>query len=342
MVKPTICNSDEKIPVLPEMCDTGLWEVPVNSLSEIKKADRDHAYVLPDDTVWVLSHDGKKFIQLNLATSGDGQPTQIINNDGFIAVKGSGTHNVSIDLDTEKMKGNFQDKLVAGDNIKIEDNVISAIGGSSEEHVTLVSNTDGYLNVEGSGSNDIQIDLNKEQLDKQYQKKIKLATGGLIITERPTNTSLSTNSLNLGTLSHDFSYFIIQSLHFFTIKLRIESAFYFEPKQGSIVRAQNFKNRPQISSVMKHHFYFDVAAKTNPANNGGEYKNYTITGYYEMAKNTEGGSHDFNLTFTGMFDWTADIPFSDDLILKDENNVFSTEYTGTEYELVIRPKTVFL
>lgn len=120
MVKPTICNSDAKTPVIPEFCDDGLWEVPVNSLSEIKKADRDHAYILPDDSVWVLSHDGKNFIQLNLVSSGEGQPTNIDNSDEMIVVKGSGTYDVSVDLDMDQvvkaLVPSFQAKKVTADD----------------------------------------------------------------------------------------------------------------------------------------------------------------------------------------------------------------------------------
>lgn len=116
MIKPTICNSGAKTPVIPEFCDDGLWEVPVNSLSDIKKADRDHAYILPDDSVWVLSHDGKKFIQLNLASSGEGQPTQVKNNDGLITVDGSGTHDVSVDIDKTELAKLMQVKKITNDN----------------------------------------------------------------------------------------------------------------------------------------------------------------------------------------------------------------------------------
>ncbi|MBO0441658.1 hypothetical protein [Candidatus Enterococcus ikei] len=162
MTKPKICNDNEKQPAVPEFCDFGFWEVPVNSLSEIKEANRDHAYILPDNSVWVLSHDGKKFIQLNLGGTGGNQPTLLENSDGLIAVNGSGTNNLSVDLNlpevgealgineisesiakhvnnaemhvTSAEKNRWekkQEKLTAGKNISIEKNVISAIGGKS-------------------------------------------------------------------------------------------------------------------------------------------------------------------------------------------------------------------
>ncbi|MEI5990389.1 hypothetical protein A5881_001882 [Enterococcus termitis] len=156
MVKPSICNDNKKRPKLPEFCAEGLWEVPVNSLNEIKKADRDHAYILPDDSVWVLSHDGKKFIRLNLGANGSNQPTLLENKDGLIAIDGSGTTNVSVDINLSEVKkslgidrlseevsghiGNVdhhvtldekkkweakQEKLTAGENVKIANDVIS-------------------------------------------------------------------------------------------------------------------------------------------------------------------------------------------------------------------------
>lgn len=158
MKQPSICNSTKQKPSLPEFCDDGLWEVPVNSLSDIKQANRDHAYILPDNSVWVLSYDGKRFIQLNVqGGSGGGQPTQIENKDGLIHVSGSGTYAVQLDLNkeqlkeelaiddlSEEMKNHFnnsnihvtkaekaewhakQEALTAGENITIINEVISA------------------------------------------------------------------------------------------------------------------------------------------------------------------------------------------------------------------------
>ncbi|MBL1226533.1 hypothetical protein [Enterococcus sp. BWR-S5] len=158
MKKPSICNDANQKPAFPEFCDDGLWEVPVNSLSDIKVANRDHAYILPDNSVWVLSHDGKRFIQLNVqGGGGSGQPTQIENRDGLINVSGSGTYTVQLDLDkaqlkedlaindlSEQMKNHInnstihvtsaektewsakQNALTAGENITIENDVISS------------------------------------------------------------------------------------------------------------------------------------------------------------------------------------------------------------------------
>ncbi|WP_086350252.1 hypothetical protein [Candidatus Enterococcus clewellii] len=158
MVKPVICNSDSATPSFPEFCDDGLWEVPVNSLSDIKEANRDHAYILPNNSVWVLSYDGTRFIQLNLAGSGgSGQPTLVSNSDGLIEVSGSGTYDVHLNLDKAALKEELaiddlseviknhindenvhvsteeknewtskQNRLTAGENIMIDNDRISA------------------------------------------------------------------------------------------------------------------------------------------------------------------------------------------------------------------------
>ncbi|MBL1227956.1 hypothetical protein IW492_01770 [Enterococcus sp. BWB1-3] len=161
MKRPVICDSTKQSPVLPEFCDEGYWEVPVNKLSDIKEANRDHAYILPDESVWVLNHEGTGMVQINAGgSSGDAQPTQIINKDGNIKIIGSGTYNVQADLDMNTLATNLgmkeikdeletfiehiedqaihvtteekmiwnnkQEGLTAGEHITIENNVISA------------------------------------------------------------------------------------------------------------------------------------------------------------------------------------------------------------------------
>lgn len=104
MVKPKICNDNEKQPSVPEFCDFGDWEVPVNNLSEIKQPNRDHAYILPDDSLWVLTHDGKQFTPINSGEGiGNSRPTQINNTDGYLELSGSGTYSVTANLNTEKV-----------------------------------------------------------------------------------------------------------------------------------------------------------------------------------------------------------------------------------------------
>ncbi|OJG27639.1 hypothetical protein RU98_GL002342 [Enterococcus caccae] len=97
---------------MPEFCDFGDWEVPVNNLSEIKQPNRDHAYILPDDSLWVLTHDGKRFTPINNGgDSGDSRPTQINNTDNYLEVSGSGTYSVTANLNTEKVINLVKDKI---------------------------------------------------------------------------------------------------------------------------------------------------------------------------------------------------------------------------------------
>lgn len=129
---------------MPDFCDFGDWEVPVENLSKIKQPNRDHAYILPDNSIWVLSHDGKNFIQINLGEgSGDSQPTQIENNDGFISVDRSGTYDVSVDLDmkkvTETLKPEFQVSKITADD------------GSAELVVTAPETILGKVVTAGAG-----------------------------------------------------------------------------------------------------------------------------------------------------------------------------------------------
>ena len=56
---------------MPQGCSTWRVFVPVNSLASIVNPDRSHAYILPDDTVWVLDHDGVTMIALG---GGGGAP----------------------------------------------------------------------------------------------------------------------------------------------------------------------------------------------------------------------------------------------------------------------------
>lgn len=112
MVKSKICNDNEKQPSVPEFCDFGDWEVPVSNLSEVKQPNRDHAYILPDNSLWVLTHDGKQFTPINSGGSiGDTRPTQINNTDNCLELSGSGTYNVTANLNTENFIKLVKDKV---------------------------------------------------------------------------------------------------------------------------------------------------------------------------------------------------------------------------------------
>lgn len=180
MTQPIICNSKSDRPLFPMNCPDVWWAVPVADLSKIKSPSRDHAYILPDDSVWIINYDGTEIMQLNGGGGSGGQPTRLVSKDDYITVSGSGTYTVQVGLDTAKLKddlqitalenmmadhigdttihvtaaekskwNNKQDKLIAGENITIENNVISTageiqvsyyIGRSTRLYIRFVSN----------------------------------------------------------------------------------------------------------------------------------------------------------------------------------------------------------
>ncbi|WP_430598266.1 glycerophosphodiester phosphodiesterase family protein [Enterococcus sp. AZ177] len=124
------------------------WLIPVASLDKIGYPDYNHAYILPDDTIWTLSANGENFIQLNESTNGPNKPTEIKNIDGNLTIENNGTFEVIIDVDIENIKKQIgldnlkndldkkQDKLTAGDNITItSEGVISAESSVESEGV---------------------------------------------------------------------------------------------------------------------------------------------------------------------------------------------------------------
>lgn len=61
------CGRSIKAPVTPVPNYCSHWLVPVNDLSEITNPSRDHAFILPDDSIWVLDFEGNRFIQIGSA-----------------------------------------------------------------------------------------------------------------------------------------------------------------------------------------------------------------------------------------------------------------------------------
>lgn len=59
-----------------------IWK-PVEELPSVEKATRNHAYILPDNTVWVLNHDGNEFVK---ADGTESDPLNIINTDGKLTI----------------------------------------------------------------------------------------------------------------------------------------------------------------------------------------------------------------------------------------------------------------
>ncbi|MGL4696617.1 hypothetical protein [Enterococcus larvae] len=201
MTQPIICNSDTERPIFPVDCPDGWWAVPVNDLSEIKKPDRDHAYLLPDNSVWILNYDGTAMIQLSDGGNGDGQPTQVTNTDGYITITGSGTHKVTADLSEELVESvesavkdiqlseghmtftkndSSEIDIKLGGGLSIKDNEIF-VDVEDKNEPTEVKNVDGFLNVSGSGTHDVTIDLDYDGLKKELDFYSKVETDERIV-----------------------------------------------------------------------------------------------------------------------------------------------------------------
>jgi len=98
MGKPVYCDEGVSTPIIPQHCPEGYWLVQVNSLSEVTKPTRDHAYQLPNNSVWILSYDNNTFVEIVPSGGGANEPTQIRNTDNYLVVSGSGTYSVTINI----------------------------------------------------------------------------------------------------------------------------------------------------------------------------------------------------------------------------------------------------
>ena len=107
-----ICKATPKTLVIPPVVDSGYWLVQVDTLPAPEDADYDHAYILPDDSVYVLSHDGTQLVPIGSSGSG-GQPTLINNTDNFIVITGSGTYSVTVGLNEVTLETLIQSRIEA-------------------------------------------------------------------------------------------------------------------------------------------------------------------------------------------------------------------------------------
>lgn len=103
-----------------------IWR-PVETLPSLDEASRNHAYMLPDNSIWVLNHDGTGFV------TADKSSIMVKSEDNSIVITKDGlVYNLELNTDIiERLKqsidlSNKQDKLTAGTNISIDDNVISS------------------------------------------------------------------------------------------------------------------------------------------------------------------------------------------------------------------------
>lgn len=103
-----------------------IWR-PVETLPSLDEASRNHAYVLPDNSIWVLNHDGTGFV------TADKSSIMVKSEDNSIVITKDGlVYNLELNTDIiERLKQSIdlsskQDKLTAGENIVIDNNIISS------------------------------------------------------------------------------------------------------------------------------------------------------------------------------------------------------------------------
>lgn len=146
-IKPSTCDDPTKAITYNECGE--LWEIPVNSLSDIKIPSRDHIYILPNNMKYVLDYNGTKLILIE-GGGGDGQPTQVTNSDGYLNVNGSGTYNVAVNMNEQQLKNLIKEEIPEGNTI------------------TLTSN-DGTVVLNKTGNDyDLSIDLNNIISDQRF------------------------------------------------------------------------------------------------------------------------------------------------------------------------------
>lgn len=101
MNSPYYCGSTNENKNIPYFCCDNYVIVKVDSLNDITVLDRNHVYLLPNNTVWVWNYAGNGFVQLNIEGSGD--ITAVSNTDGYLTVDGSGTTNVVVNLNKNQI-----------------------------------------------------------------------------------------------------------------------------------------------------------------------------------------------------------------------------------------------
>lgn len=118
-------------------CD--YWLVPVHSLDAIDHPTFDHAWILPDNSIWTLNHQGDQFIQM--ASDAAGHPrTSLANEDGYLTIAEVADQQFIINFDHEVWHEVLTvirpylpivPNLVAGEGIAID----------HEENSLIISNT---------------------------------------------------------------------------------------------------------------------------------------------------------------------------------------------------------
>jgi len=144
------------------------WLIPVGSLSEITNPTHRNAWILPDDSVWVLDHESQELVPIQSDTDGAGLPTHISNTDGNLDITGSGTHNVTVNVHEDAEFGT--------------------------DTPTSVGNNDGLLNVSGSGTFDVTVDVNEDELNGLIDAQIPNLIAGENVTFDRDGNDLTINA----------------------------------------------------------------------------------------------------------------------------------------------------
>lgn len=111
------CETENNGGVFPVNCFVDEWLIPVKDLASVSSPSYNHAYILPNNWVYVLSHDGTRWI--NISQSGEGGVTQIANEYGYLVVTGSGTDSVTINLNEQQIK-NLIESEIDIDPVKVQ------------------------------------------------------------------------------------------------------------------------------------------------------------------------------------------------------------------------------
>lgn len=131
------------------------WEVPVAELPELEEQNRDHAYILEDESIWVMNFAGDDWIQLN-AGGGGGTPVTITSGSDNVTVTRVGN---AYTISATDYAGNIADLQTLIETIQQDlTAVIERVDALDSGAITNVeTNTPESLDIEQNG-NTVTID----------------------------------------------------------------------------------------------------------------------------------------------------------------------------------------
>lgn len=131
--------------------DEKLWEQPVPKLPPVEMASRKHMYILPDETMWVLNHEGTELIQVNTGGGGGGTPITITSPKKTVDVNKNGNNyelevskTITDDITNIKNKNTEQDT-------KINQNVTN-INKLNTEAIKEIDSPDNSVTITRDGN----------------------------------------------------------------------------------------------------------------------------------------------------------------------------------------------